>query len=88
VSAWPSMGILCGSGFAGGEFSQDRRERKAAYDCGLTAAAAPDGLIEDWWVMPNGACRRWDETSAASGTRCSGERMQPGEDKDSHRITS
>jgi len=55
VSGWP-MGILRGSGFSEGWSSQDRREVKAADDCGLAAAAVLDGVIEDESVMP---CRRW-----------------------------
>ena len=55
VSGWP-MGILRGSGFGEGWSSQDRREVKAADDCGLAAAATLDGVIEDQSVMP---CRRW-----------------------------
>jgi hypothetical protein len=50
------MGILRGSGFSEGWSSQDRREVKAADDCGLAAAAVLDGVIEDESVMP---CRRW-----------------------------
>jgi hypothetical protein len=52
VKTWPSMGIWCGSEFAGGWFYWDRRGRKAGFDRGLTAAAVRAGLIEDWWVMP------------------------------------
>jgi hypothetical protein len=50
------MGILRGSGFGEGWFSQDRREVKAADDCALAAAAVLDGVIEDQSVWP---CRRW-----------------------------
>ena len=68
VSGWP-MGILRGSGFGEGWFSRDRREVKAADDCGLAAAAVLDGLMEDWSVMP---CRRlpalgWDGCGAVNG---------------------
>jgi hypothetical protein len=46
------MGILRGSGFGEGWFSQDRREVKAANDCGLAAAAVLDGVIEEQSVRP------------------------------------
>ena len=52
MKTWPSMGIWCGSEFAGGWFYWDRRGRKAGFDRGLTAADVRDGLIEGWWVMP------------------------------------
>jgi len=50
------MGIWRGSSFGEGWFSQDRREVKAADNCGLAAAAALEGVIEDQSVMPS---RRW-----------------------------
>jgi hypothetical protein len=45
------MGIWLGSDLAGRWFLPDRRELKAADNCGLTAAAVPDGLIEGRCVM-------------------------------------
>jgi len=58
------MGILRGSGFGEGWFSQDRREVKAVDDCGLAAAAALDGLMEDWPVVP---CRRLQALGRSEG---------------------
>jgi hypothetical protein len=49
------MGIWRGSGFVEGWFSEDRREVKAADDCGLAAAAVLEGVIEDQSEM---LCRR------------------------------
>ena len=51
VSGWP-MGILRGSGFGEGWFFRDRREVKAADDCGPAAAAVVEGLIVDQTEMP------------------------------------
>ena len=34
MKTWPSMGISCGSEFAGGVFYWDRRGRKAGFDRG------------------------------------------------------
>jgi hypothetical protein len=46
------MGIWRGSSFGEGWFSQDRREVKAADNCGLAADAVLDGVIEDQSEMP------------------------------------
>jgi hypothetical protein len=56
VSARRAMGIWRRSGCRRGGFCEDRRALRAGDYSGEFAAAALDGLIGDWSVMP---CRRW-----------------------------
>ncbi len=48
----------------------------------------PTWPIEAWLVMRAGVRRREGEMGGTPGTECSGERMLPADEKDSHRITS
>ena len=56
ASARRAMGIWRRSGYPRGGICEDRRALRATDDSGEFAAAALDGLIGDWPVMP---CRRW-----------------------------
>ena len=59
ASAGQAMGIWRWSGCCRGWLCDDRRAPRAADDNGELAAAALDGLIEDWSVM---SCERWQAT--------------------------